>query len=335
MSSRPAGKRPALATIPGGDAGWTALVEDYTSDSPGSMRDLWGFLRKSRGRDVVILNGSVGRAVRYRDLLAAILLKHARLTPPRILLHDATWEPTSRALAEQFPVVQPLLPTLAKLAIRSFDGPHVRYAVLSTAEVATFPQVWGVDRHRVVFQPFPHTLHEYVDMSTTDEGHLFGGGNSIRDSGLLEEVIGDTSHRVELATSWTPSRRRPTWQVGVLSHDEFMRRMAASRAVVVPLRRTTRSGGQQTYLNAMALRKPVIVTDAPGVRDYVVDGVTGHIVCGVEELRERVEHVMDPSSAEENATMGARAREDVLARFTEKTFREGLLHHAGLARGVG
>jgi glycosyltransferase involved in cell wall biosynthesis len=79
------------------------------------------------------------------------------------------------------------------------------------------------------------------------------------------------------------------------------------------------------------LRKPVIVTEAPGVRDYVIDGVTGVIVPhDAQALRAAILHVMDPANANFYRAMGERAREDVFKRFTEETFRHGLLRHAGV-----
>ena len=66
---------------------------------------------------------------------------------------------------------------------------------------------------------------------------------------------------------------------GAVPRDEFLAAMRRSRVVVVPMRAgLARSAGQQTYLNAMAIGKLVVVTDTPGVRDYVEHGVTGLIV---------------------------------------------------------
>jgi glycosyltransferase involved in cell wall biosynthesis len=102
---------------------------------------------------------------------------------------------------------------------------------------------------------------------------------------------------------------------------------------VVPIERSTRSAGQQTYLNAMALGKPVIVTDAPGVRDYIEHEVTGFVVPPETQALNRViQYVMDPGNAEETAAVGRRAREHVLALFDEYRYRRQLLTIAGVVQ---
>lgn len=324
-------RKPALSTMPCPFGLWNEHVEDYKPPHAGSLRDLRELFQLAKGRRVLILNGSVGRRQRYRDLAFAIVLKWLHRRPPPILMQDATWEPGSESLSRSYPFLRPLMPKLARLAISLVDGPHVRYAVLSTDEVKTFPEVWGVDADRVVYQCFTQSLDRYENMPTSDQGYLFAGGNSMRDYGLLDEALEGTSVRTHVASSWIPTRNLEHRTVRSTSHDEFMHLLAGARAVVVPLRRMVRSAGQQTYLNAMRLGKPVIVTEAPGVRDYIIDGCTGVIVPrDPQALRAAIVHAMDPANADFYAAMGRQAREDVMQRFTERHYRFGLLRHAGL-----
>ena len=324
-------RKPILATMPGPDPLWNTYVHDHLPQNAGSFKDYLALLRLAKGRQMLILNGSVGRRQRYRDLIFAIVLKLRFSKPPPVLMQDATWEPRSEALESEFPFLKRVVPKLARMVISLIDGPHMRYAVLSTKEVETFPKVWGVDPSRVVFQPFPNTLHEYRGMETRDDGYIFAGGNSVRDFALLESALEGTNISTRIATKWQPTLNLTHVEVGPTSHDDYMSLLANSHAVVVPLRQSVRSAGQQSYLNAMGLGKPVIVTDAPGVRDYVIDGVTGIIAQPtVEALRAAVVHVMDPANADFYAEMGRRAREDVFKRFTEEHFRHGLLLHAGV-----
>ncbi len=62
-------------------------------------------------------------------------------------------------------------------------------------------------------------------------------------------------------------------------HREFRQLMAGAAMVVVPMEEGhLHSGGQQTYLNAMAMGKPVIVCDPRGAPDYITDGQDGIIL---------------------------------------------------------
>lgn len=67
-----------------------------------------------------------------------------------------------------------------------------------------------------------------------------------------------------------------------------------------------RSAGQASYLNAIALGKPVVVTDAPGVRDYVDHRRTGLIVPPGDPiaLREAVNWTLAPETLAEALARG-------------------------------
>lgn len=332
----PDDRRPALSTIGCDDPAWQRLVADYRSASrTGGVRDHARLWRAARGREVLILNGAHDRSRRYRDLVFAVLLKagyrlRGRTVPP-VLLVDATWEPGSRALARSLPRLAPLLPALARAAVRALDGQHLRYVVLSTEERSRFAGTWGVDPDRVLFQPFPHTLWNLPNIAVSTGDYLWSGGNSLRDYDLLEEAVHGLDLDVRVHARWSPRRPDSPIRAATSPHEEFVRSLAGARAAVVPLWPAVRSAGQQTYLNAMALGKPVVVTQAPGVLDYIRPGETGIVVPPTPQaLRAAILDVMDPANAARYARMGAAAREDVLHRFTEDTYRAGLLRHAGL-----
>ena len=98
--------------------------------------------------------------------------------------------------------------------------------------------------------------------------------------------------------------------------------------VVVPLEpRRDRSAGQQTYLNAMVLGKPVVVTDSLGVREYVDDRRTGLIVPAADPgaLRAALDWLLDPDNAAEAEAIGERARAAALERFGPERYVSSLL----------
>ncbi len=93
-----------------------------------------------------------------------------------------------------------------------------------------------------------------------------------------------------------------------MTTDEFRQAMASARVVVVSMQGgLLHLGGQQTYLNAMAMGKAVIVGEDRGAPDYIVDGVSGLIVPpgDVRRLEEALRKVLDDDGFREALGKGA------------------------------
>lgn len=330
----PSHDKPIMSSMWGSTPRWERYVAFYRPERVGTLADHRRMWSLARGRRAVILLGAVSVRHRYRDLVFALALKYLRRRPPRVLITDATWEPGSRALAARTHLPESVLARLVRGVIGLIDGPHVHYAVLSRDEIPVFSQTWGVPTERIVFTPFPATIP--ADTPTSEGDYVFAGGNSLRDYDLLEEALERSGQRAVVASTWRPRRDVADVRAGTLPHEEYVRLLAGARAVVTPLQTTVRSAGQQTYLNAMLLGKVAVVTDAPGVRDYVTDGVTGVIVPPTAEaLAAALRDIADPARAEHYRAMGQRAREYVLAHHTyERYFDDAVLGAIGLPASV-
>jgi len=79
-----------------------------------------------------------------------------------------------------------------------------------------------------------------------------------------------------------------------LSAPAYRELFLRSRFVVVPLRPMTTASGVGTVLEAMAMGKALVVSDSPGIRDYVVHDETALVVpCGdVAALRAAIGRLM-------------------------------------------
>jgi hypothetical protein len=283
-----------------------------------------------RGHPLLLL-GSAGFGARYADLLAAVAVARSPRRPP-VVLAECTWEPGSAALARRVRVGRN--GGAARLAVRAMDGGHATFCVLSRAELERFPRTWGVDPARVAFTPFTVTLEDReVDAPPLGGDAVFAGGNSLRDYGPLLDAAPGIPAPVVLATTQVDDAARlpPNVRAGPLPHAEYVEQLRRARVVVVPLAENDwRSAGQQTYLNAMALGKPVVVTDTMGVRDYVEDGVTGLVVApgDARAMGEAVRWVLDPGNATAVAAMTARARQTARERFSLDRYLTRLLEVA-------
>jgi glycosyltransferase involved in cell wall biosynthesis len=269
------------------------------------------------------VNGSIGARELYVDLAAAALVSHGA-SAPVVVVTDATWK-LGRSPVDRL---------ACRAAIRALDSPKVYYCVHSTQEQESFPGIWGVDARRVRFMPYRYTFEEEeVDAPTAEESGVFAGGDSLRDYELLLRAAARVNAEITVASgAFSPEDHRalpPNLRtVGAVPHEGFVDLMRRARVVVVPLKpRPDRSAGQQTYLNAMAMGKAVVVTDAPGVRDHIVHRKTGLIVPygDPDALAEALEWVLEPAHAAEVGTMRAHAREAAHTQYGTDSYVERLL----------
>ncbi|WP_412706623.1 glycosyltransferase [Aeromonas rivipollensis] len=98
--------------------------------------------------------------------------------------------------------------------------------------------------------------------------------------------------------------------------DDVRTVIANVDCVVLP---SYREGIPRTMLEAAAMAKPLIVSDAPGCKDVVIDGKTGFL-CKVKN-RDSLAAVMERivnQSIQERVNMGEAGRTLVLQNFDER-----------------
>lgn len=165
--------------------------------------------------------------------------------------------------------------------------------------------------------------------------YVFAGGDSMRDYALLLDAVRGTGIPVRIATRLVLADIPDNVLVRELTHARYLREMASARAVVVPLLDDGyRSAGQQTYLNAMLLQKPTVITDSPGVREIVTDGEDALVVRPTAEaMRSQLDRLWRQVPEEYLDDLGRRAKETVLRKYTPEDYRARLLQLATLSDG--
>jgi hypothetical protein len=293
---------------------WLARVDMLRphANQAGTIVEL---LARAGRYDAVVLDGSA-----RRDQVAAALLGATR-RHPAIVIADATWKSSSHRVDM----------AINRTGIRVIDGPRTSFCVLSRSETETFPRTWRLRASRVCFAPWPVTLSEQeLRRPPAENGRVFAGGNSLRDYGPLIAAATEIDAPIDIATSVLGAddlgRPPPNVTVGPVPQAEYDRMMLSASVIVVPLQsRLDRSSGQTTYVNAMARGKAIVVTDAPGVRDYVEEGQTGLIVAPGDRdgLARAVRRLLD--DPEERRQIGRRAREHALSRLSLTHYATRLL----------
>jgi glycosyl transferase family 1 len=284
------------------------------------VRQFLRVIRGLRGERLVLIDSSTGR---FQPDFVATALYGLLCPPPRrpgVVMYGDLWQPDSglRGRVERF-------------LVRAADRTVVRYAALSTGEIDVFPQTWGVGRGKVCFTPYFATLtaDDLAAPAPPPGDYVFAGGNSHRDyPALLDVARLLPEHRFVIATHLLEGHELPpNVTAAPVPHDEFVRLLKGAHTVVVPLvDGLRRSTGHQTYLNAMLLGKPTIVTDTLGVADHVRAGVTALVVpATARAYADAVVWTFDPANTDAVAAMGASASQDVVARFTFERHVEALL----------
>jgi glycosyltransferase involved in cell wall biosynthesis len=112
--------------------------------------------------------------------------------------------------------------------------------------------------------------------------YVFAGGDTERDYLTLIQAVSGLRYRVIISAldrgKFQGIDIPHNIEIVTTSHEEYVKLLAGAAVVVVPLRKgTLRFAGQQTYLSAMSMGKPVIVADE-GADEYIHNGDTGIIV---------------------------------------------------------
>ncbi len=293
----------------------------WYSVSQGCALDNWWAVRLDALGRVGRLLAGVGTAVKLlwqRRRFTAVVLggdasSHAfallqSLLPSRpapTVMIDCLWYLPKGRMRRWLKVIQ------LRLESRSVH----RFVVWASHEVRDYARAFGIPEGKFAFIPFHVTLSGY-EFSTSDGGYVFSGGNGDRDYATLVRALRGLEVPAVIATSNLASFGNepipPHVTVRSCGHAEFRQLMAGATLVVVPMAQGhLHSGGQQTYLNAMAMGKPVVVLDPRGAPDYVGDGREGFVLDHGDAagLRSAIRRLRDdPDLA---AAMGKAGRERV------------------------
>lgn len=149
-------------------------------------------------------------------------------------------------------------------------------------------------------------------------------GRSGRDYETLAKAIEGLPCHLRIICDWErPTQGLASEQITLVRdcfRSDYLAELAQARLVVIPLSQRNVSAGQMVLLQAFALGKPVIITETPTTREYVVDGTDAVFTWfgDVADLRERIASLLgDPARC---ATLGACASERYDAHFSTEAY---------------
>lgn len=197
-----------------------------------------------------------------------------------------------------------------------------RFICFAKEECHYYSDVFGIDESKFIYVPLGHPMP--IDVQIADDGYVFSTGRSNRDYDFLVNSLKNTNFKLIIACDTYHGGHENAENINVLNSchgNDMLRLMAKCHCVVVPLKNLKMSSGQLVVLQAMSLGKPVICTDADGIRDYVINGSTGFLIDNVEEQLLTVlnELYVDVKKYTE---LSNKAKECYLAHFTEDAMYE-------------
>jgi glycosyltransferase involved in cell wall biosynthesis len=176
-----------------------------------------------------------------------------------------------------------------RIALRFAKGAITRVLCLSSEMRRFLVNEIGLPSEKV------HVMHNWVDQqffhgSEPGSGdYVLSAGMEARDYPTLRDAASGMPMKFHIVASGFS--RKPGYAaaqgaepkdnvtVGTgYSYVELRNLYAGARLFVMPLYPVTYAAGVTSVLEAMAMSKPVIVSDSPGIRDYVKDGASGLLV---------------------------------------------------------
>lgn len=168
-----------------------------------------------------------------------------------------------------------------------------KLVVFSKNEIQYYSNLLGIPENKLAFIPYyQEKIPLQTDSMSESGGYILSTGGSNRDYEFLYHALNGTSYKVEIICH---GYQLPGQSDNIsVRHNIFtyeMRNyMRNCYCVVIPLKDLNISSGQLVLLQAMMLKKPIIITKSRGVSDYIVDGYNGLMI---ENTKEQLLNALD------------------------------------------
>ncbi|WP_309102944.1 glycosyltransferase family 4 protein [Microbacterium sp.] len=206
--------------------------------------------------------------------------------------------------------------------------------VLSEAQVEPLRKVLGRGSTRVFAVPFGVDSAFFVPKPYPARPRIVSVGNDRdRDPVTLYAALARllSARPGTEAVVQTRSDLAPPQGVQVVRHvphAELRDLYATASVVVVPTRPNLHASGMTVALEALATARPVVVTDTPGMHQYVSEGRTGHLVPPEDPAALALALLRLLDDREHAAELGQNGRIEVERHFTTQ------IMVASLVRGL-
>ena len=174
----------------------------------------------------------------------------------------------------------------------------------SELEIERYRELFKGAADRFRYIPYGLYIHGYEEHARRGEnfreGHVFSAGRSGRDYRTLFEVFGNMGHPLHVIcdseAALSGCEASPNITVLKDCYDEcYVEELSSAAVVAVPLAVSDISAGQMVLVQAMAYRKPLVVTETPTIADYLTDGENALLVPrgDAKAMKDAIEKLLD------------------------------------------
>lgn len=154
-----------------------------------------------------------------------------------------------------------------------------KFIVFSNSEREYYANVFQVPLEKFVVEVLGlEDECAIIGAGNSEEKYFLAAGRSNRDYEFLRDAWSDKNNLKIVCDTCKDTDTTHIKYLKNCYHKEFMQELSNCYAVIIPLQDEKISSGQLVILQAMMLKKPVIVTRNDTVKDYIVDGVDGIII---------------------------------------------------------
>lgn len=158
--------------------------------------------------------------------------------------------------------------------------------VYSNHEKTFYCNELGIDPNKISFIPLslPDISETHDDEQLKSQNYIFSTGKSNRDYDFLVNSLKGEGYNLHIACDSYHSINDPNIKVhGDIFDEKMYHYMHNCHCVVIPLKDLNVSSGQLVILQAMRLKKPIIVSNSHAIKDYVTNNVNALIINNTKE----------------------------------------------------
>lgn len=286
--------------------------------------------------------------LQVRDLRARDIPRIIRNSPARgyrdLSRIAATWEEDS---ALRLPLVEPVnrrasgviwltdrivtrshapKDLLLKTVLKGFD----LLWVLSKAQIPILEKWLGARRPKIAFLPFGIDYNFFSYSPYPERPRILSiGSDRDRDHETLLKamtLVHEARPQVEIVVQSNSERATPSAirRIDKVGHAALRDLYASASITVVATRPNVHVSGMTVALESLAVGRPVVITDTPGMADYVREGVDGHRVPpgDFSALAERTIQLID--QREKSLLLGRHGSDHVKKEHTSRSMAKHL-----------